>query len=75
MAAWFEDTRKKSAVREYRDRKAMDRDIEESAAHGWRVVTVTDLSQRSGCLRMVTLGFFALIWKPKSKLLVTYARD
>lgn len=62
-------------VREYKSRQAFERDAEKLAAEGYSVLTVTDSQQRSGCLRMLTLGFLALIWKPKSKLIVTYQRS
>lgn len=73
--AWYDDTSKKATVREYKSRAEMDREVAKAAEQGWRVVTVNDLSQRAGCARMGCLGFFALIWKPKSKILVTYAHD
>lgn len=73
--AWYDDTSKKATVREYKSRAEMDRDVAKAAAKEWRVVTVNDLSQRAGCMRMGFLGLFAFIWKPKSKILVTYAHD
>jgi hypothetical protein len=62
-------------VREYKSRQAFEKDAEKLAADGYSVVSVTDSQQRSGCLRMLTLGFFALIWRPKNRLIVTYQRS
>lgn len=61
-------------IKEYKDRGEYEKDAPRMAAEGWRVVTVTEQTQRTGCLRMVTLGFFSLIWKPKPHLVVTYQR-
>jgi hypothetical protein len=59
-------------VREYSDRDKFERDAQRLAAQGYRVVSVTDRQQRAGVVRMATIGFGALIWKPKSHLVVTY---
>ncbi len=72
--AWYESTKQKSAVREYRSRTAMQRDIEKATAYGWQVAAVSEVRQRVGCLRIVMTGFLALIWKPPSHFLVTYSR-
>lgn len=72
--AWYDDTSKKAVVREYKSKRDMERDIQKAAEHGWAVASVADLSQRSGCLRFLTLGIFTLFFKPKSKILVTYSR-
>lgn len=61
-------------VREYKSREAFQRDAAKMSADGYAVQTVTDQQQRSGCMRIMTLGLFALVWKPKAKLLVTYHR-
>lgn len=61
-------------VREYKSRQEFERDAAKLADQGYSVLTVTESQPRSGCLRMLTLGFFALIWKPKNKLIVTYQR-
>jgi hypothetical protein len=73
--AWYDDTRKKTAVREYKSRGEMDRDVARAAERGWRVVSATEATQRSGCLRILTITFLALLWKPKPHFLVTFSRD
>lgn len=65
---------KNTIVREYRSHADFERDAAKLAADGYSVLTVTESQPRSGCLRIVTLGLFALVWKPKPKLLVTYQR-
>ena len=44
------------------------------AQRGFIVTSVVDQQQRSGCLRILTINFLALLWKPPSKILVTYQR-
>jgi hypothetical protein len=73
--AWYENIAVKSAVREYKSRGDFDRDAINAAAHGWRVVSVTEREQRAGCIRIVLLWFLALLWRPKPRLLVAYAHD
>ena len=75
MAAWYQNTAVKSAVREYRSREAFDRDAINASANGWRVVSVTESQQRAGCIRIMLLWFIALLWRPKPRLIVTYAHD
>ena len=73
MAAWYEKTETKSIVREYKSREEMDRDVAEAGAVGWSVVSVSELSQRSGCIRIILLNLLALVWRPKSHFLVTFS--
>lgn len=73
--AWYENTANKSAIREYKSRANMDADIAAAGALGWRAVGVSEMSQRSGCMRMLTLGLFALVWKPKAHFMVTFQHD
>lgn len=61
-------------VKEYRSQEEYQTDAAKLSAEGWRVVSVTEATQRSGCLRMIFLGLFALIWKPKPRLIVTYQK-
>jgi hypothetical protein len=75
MAKWYEVTGSRSVVREYASRGAMDREIQEASAFGWRVASVSELSQRPGCLRGCTLGLFALVWRPRSHVMVTFNHD
>lgn len=71
---WYEDESKRTFVRTYRSQSDFQSDAEVAAQHGWSVVSVTELSQRAGCMRILALGLFTLIWRPKSKILVTYTR-
>lgn len=66
---------KNTIIREYRSRAEFERDAAKLAADGYSVLTVTESQQRAGCMRILTLGLFALVWKPKQKLLVTYQRS
>lgn len=64
-----------TTVRTYRSHRDFERDANKMAQDGWRVASTMDQQQRSGCMRWMTLGLFSLIWKPKSKIVVTYSRD
>lgn len=57
---------------EYKSRGAMERGNTELARQGYRVQSVTELQQRSGCGRILLLGLFAAVIKPKPHYLVTY---
>ena len=70
--AWYDNVSQRTAVREYKSRGEMQRDANKAAERGWTVVSVTEASQRSGCLRMATVGIFALVWRPKPRIMVTY---
>ena len=62
-------------VKEYDDRKAFDKAAQKLARDGWLVVSVTERTQRSGCMRILMLGGIgALVFKPKPTLVVTYSR-
>lgn len=75
MSKWYDDKPKRSAVREYGSRRELQRDADRAAEFGWRVVSVSELTQRPGCLRGCTLGLFALVFRPRSHLIATYERD
>ena len=62
-------------VKEYQSQGAFQRDADRMAKDGWAVQTVSDRPQRVGCLRILSTGFLALLWKPPSHVLVTYHRD
>jgi hypothetical protein len=61
-------------VRVYKNQSEYQRDAQRLSVEGWRVVSVTEQEQRSGCIRIVLLWFLALLWKPKPRILVTYNR-
>ena len=60
--------------REYRSHKAHMRDAARLAADGWEIASFVEVPQRVGCLRILCLGVFAWLFKPKPVLLVTYVR-
>jgi hypothetical protein len=60
--------------REYKSQRKMRHGIAHMARHGWRVVATTEVQQRSGCLRILAIGIFAAIFKPKPHYLVTFAK-
>lgn len=62
-------------VREYRSQGAFQRDAARAAGDGWTVQSVTDRPQRAGCLRILLTGGVALVWKPPSRVMVTYQRE
>lgn len=61
-------------VREYRDRKAFEKDAQRLSRDGWTVQSSTERTQRSGCRRIVLLGPLALIFHPNAHIVVTYQR-
>lgn len=64
----------KVEVIRYRNQKSYQRDANKRAKKGWAVVSVTSEQPRSGCGRVFALGLFAIIFKPKPVLVVTYQR-
>lgn len=58
----------------YHNHKEYERQAPQMAKQGWTVVSVTEERPRSGCLRMIFLGFFALVFHPAPKIIVTYQR-
>lgn len=61
-------------VRVYKSPDAYRRDAAQLARQGWAVVNTTDRAPRAGWMRCCFLGFFALVWRPKPELVVTYSR-
>lgn len=62
-------------VKRYKGEKAYQRDANRMAAKGWQVINMTSQNPRSGCGRILAIGIFAAIWKPKPVLIVTYQRE
>jgi hypothetical protein len=62
-------------VREYRSAKEYQRSAERLAKDGWAVQSVTERQPRAGCARILFLGLFAGIFRPKSILVVTFVRS
>ncbi len=61
-------------VKEYGNRGAYERGARDMAARGYAVTSVVEQSQNAGCLRLMTLGLFALVVRPKAHFVVTYQR-
>ena len=61
-------------VRRYKSDGEYQREAARLAASGWHVANVVQDQRRSGCMRWLTIGLFALIWKPKPVFVVTYQR-
>jgi len=64
--------RKEMQVKVYKNSRAYEKDVNRMAKKGWRVIDVAGEKQRAGCGRLLSLGIFALIFPPKSKVIVTY---
>lgn len=68
-------SRYKTVSKEYSSLHTAQRDISRLSGRGWRVINgPTPVAQRAGCLRILALGIFAAIFKPKPHFLVTYER-
>lgn len=59
-------------VRRYPSERQYQGDAQRWARRGYRVVSVTSEAPRAGCMRLLTLGIFAMIFRPKPVLVVTY---
>lgn len=63
---------KQIVVKRYKSERAYQRDALRMRRRGYEVVDVTSEQPRSGCLRILSLGLIAAIYKPKPVLVVTY---
>lgn len=63
---------KSVVVKRYKSEKQYQQDAQRMTAQGYKVVSVTSEQPRAGCLRIVTLGIFTLLWPPRPVLVVTY---
>ncbi len=61
-------------VRRYMGYKPFNRDAHHLARQGWAVVSTIEYKRRSGCVRMILLGFFCLVFPPRPEIIVTYQR-
>lgn len=61
-------------VRSYKSAKEFNKDARRMARQGWEVQDVTNQQPRPGVGRVVMLGLFAAVFKPKPILIVTYRR-
>lgn len=62
-------------VKRYRTEREYQRDAGRMAKRGYRVAHVVSETQRAGCMRIVTLGIFTLLFPPKPQFVVTYQRE
>jgi hypothetical protein len=59
-------------IKRYKYDKEYQRDAQRMAKAGYIVQSVTSEQPRAGCGRWLTLGIFALMFKPTPELVVTY---
>ena len=59
-------------VKRYTNERQFERDARELAKRGYVVTDVATRQPRNGLMRIILLGFFALLFKPKSQIIVTY---
>lgn len=62
-------------VRRYRTEREYQRDAARWTKRGYRVAHVVSETQRAGCMRIVTLGIFTLLFPPRAQFVVTYQRE
>lgn len=64
---------KSIVVKRYKNERDYQRDAQRMSKRSYHVVSVTSEKPRAGCLRIVSLGLFTLIFPPKPELVVTYS--
>lgn len=62
-------------VRRYQSERDYERDAPRWVKRGYRVAHVVSETPRAGCMRIVTLGIFTLLFPPKAVFIVTYQRE
>ena len=70
--SWYTDRSRSSAVREYGNRGAMDRDMNRAASHGWEVISTAPKTRRQ--LWKLSLGGLGWLFWPTTGFVVTYHR-
>ena len=60
-------------VKRYKNERDYQRDAQRWAKRGYTVSHVISEKPRAGCLRIVSLGIFTLLFPPKSEFVVTYS--
>ena len=68
-------SRSATMVRTYTSTGAYNQDARKLERQGWRVINTVNREPRAGCLRILTLGLFTLIFPPKPQIVVTYRRQ
>ena len=61
-------------VRRYKTEREYQRDAGRMVKRGYRVAHVVSEMRNAGCMRWLTIGLFAIIFRPKPELVVTYQR-
>ncbi len=61
-------------VKEYEDRRGFDKDARKLSGQGWQVVSVTERTQRPGCLRILLTGGLGALRGVKPHIVVAYSR-
>ena len=59
-------------VRQYRDNRQYQSDARRMMKRGYRVISAVSEAPRAGCLRILTLGIFAMVFRPAPVWVVTY---
>lgn len=62
-------------VRTYRSSSDYAKDSAKLLSDGWTVLTVVTQQPRSGCGRILLIGIFAAVFKPKPEIVVTYQKN
>lgn len=61
-------------VETYLGSKEYQHHVKRMSAAGWNVKSTVEHKRRNGCMRLILLNFFCLIFPPKSEIIVTYER-
>lgn len=64
--------KKAIVVRRYKNEKEFQKDAVGLAKQGYEVQSVVSEQPRSGCARIMAIGFLAVMFKPRPVLVVTY---
>lgn len=62
----------RTQVKTYSSDRAYQRDMERMLDQGWTLLSSQTLETRGGCLRWLFFGPFALLFRGKPKIKVTY---
>lgn len=62
-------------VRIYKSSGSFQREASKLAQQGWSVTATTSRQPRAGCLRILTLGIWTVVFPPKPEIVVTYSRQ
>lgn len=71
----IQDASSSIKVKTYKNTRDFERDARKMERQGWEVQSVVNQQPRPGVGRIVMLGLFAGVFKPKPILVVTYKRN